>query len=861
MTPLLDLVLFPQCDLHLVLTGGHELNLRAARRVSDDADPPPVMDLEHRFSVAAAAARSPPRSIPHQGAVRTKRGTGRDEGSSGPAFDFLIDHPGSAAVTETGTSARKGGTVMRDDFRCSIRMEPAYRRGEPILLWFEIENVSDRDHALLVWDTPLDREVFDFVEVRHRDRIIPYDGRLVKRGDPTPDSYRTIAAGQTIVEVIDLSTSFAFDEHGSYTVTLRPRFRDAVADAGRVVTARARQEHEGFSLDPISTGFDLLPDGEPRLTAGERARHEPPPAGALRLTLGPNGRRDEAVFGFPPPLPPSVEQMFRDTYAAHQNLIVWLDAAIRALTTWSTPAENALYADWFGAGDASRYGIVQSRVTRIRTRLNDEHVYDLSQTDCAPDWWAYTYHGSDTLWLCAGFFNAPPTGMDSRFGTLVHEWSHATARTEDFAYGQVDSRELARNSPELAIGNADNYMYFVEALALRMLTAPMVWPNGKAYLFVSGRYYRYDIATDRVDPGYPLPIAGNWPGVWDDRVDAAVVWPGGKAYLFRGSEYVRYDIAADRVDPGYPLPIFGNWPGLWTDRIDAVLVWPNNKAYFFRGTQYMRYDIAADRVDDGYPLPIAGNWSRLWTDAIHGAVVWPNGRAYFFRGWQYMGYDIAADRIHAVYPLAIAENWPRLWHDGIQAAVFWPNSKAYFFKGSQYMRYDLAADRVDDGYPLPIAGNWPGVWDDRVDAAVVWPGGKAYLFRGSEYVRYDIAADRVDPGYPLLIFGNWPGLWFDRIDAAVVWPNGKVYFFRGSEYMRYDIAADRVDDGYPLPIAGNWPGLRFDRIDAAIVWPNAKAYFFRDDKYVRYDIATDRVDEGYPFPIGPNWPGLPGRVR
>ena len=35
-------------------------------------------------------------------------------------------------------------------------------------------------------------------------------------------------------------------------------------------------------------------------------------------------------------------------------------------------------------------------------------------------------------------------------------------------------------------------------------------------------------------------------------MDAAVTWNNRKAYFFRGSEYIRYDIATDRADPGYP---------------------------------------------------------------------------------------------------------------------------------------------------------------------------------------------------------------------------------------------------------------------------------------------------------------------
>jgi hypothetical protein len=200
-----------------------------------------------------------------------------------------------------------------------------------------------------------------------------------------------------------------------------------------------------------------------------------------------------------------------------------------------------------------------------------------------------------------------------------------------------------------------------------------VWPNGKVYFFKGPQYMRYDVKTDKVDAGYPQTIQGNWPG-WPASfaggIDASVMWTTGKVYYFKGNQYIRYDIVADRVDGGYPRPIAGAWPGLWTDSIDAGVVWPNGKAYFFKGSQYMRYDIAADRVDPGYPAAIAGNWPGFPADfaaGINAAVVWNNGKAYFFKGSQYIRYDIASDKVDAGYPAAIAGNWPGLWADGIDA--------------------------------------------------------------------------------------------------------------------------------------------------------------------------------------------------
>jgi hypothetical protein len=97
------------------------------------------------------------------------------------------------------------------------------------------------------------------------------------------------------------------------------------------------------------------------------------------------------------------------------------------------------------------------------------------------------------------------------------------------------------------------------------LDAAVLWPTGKLYFFRGSQYARYDFEDDQVDAGYPLSIAGMWRGLepFADGIDAAFVTPNGKkAYFFRGDYYIRFDIATDRADPGYPLRIEDHWHGL-----------------------------------------------------------------------------------------------------------------------------------------------------------------------------------------------------------------------------------------------------------------------------------------------------------
>ena len=183
------------------------------------------------------------------------------------------------------------------------------------------------------------------------------------------------------------------------------------------------------------------------------------------------------------------------------------------------------------------------------------------------------------------------------------------------------------------------------------IDAAVNWGNGKAYFFRAGQYVRYDITTDRVDPGYPLPIAGHWPGLSEAGFDAPdAVWV---KLPVSGEVGPRPDVGQAGTNQMAaaglrPITGTGRARGGGIRLIDAAVNWGNRKAYFFRAGQYVRYDITTDRVDPGYPLPIAGNWPGLAEagfDSIDAAVNWGNGKAYFFRAGHYVRYDITADRV------------------------------------------------------------------------------------------------------------------------------------------------------------------------------------------------------------------------
>ncbi|MDX6281461.1 MAG: hypothetical protein QOH03_2532, partial [Kribbellaceae bacterium] len=126
---------------------------------------------------------------------------------------------------------------------------------------------------------------------------------------------------------------------------------------------------------------------------------------------------------------------------------------------------------------------------------------------------------------------------------------------------------------------ADGWPGFADAGFTDSLTAAVNWGNGKAYFFRGDTYLGYDIASDAAEGG-ALSIADNWPGLADagfgDSIEAALNPGNGKVYLFKGDQYVRYDVAGNAADADYPMPIAGNWPGLdeagFGSSIDAAWV-------------------------------------------------------------------------------------------------------------------------------------------------------------------------------------------------------------------------------------------------------------------------------------------------
>ena len=335
----------------------------------------------------------------------------------------------------------------------SLTADATYHLDDPILVGVEITNTGQRTVQALISGTPFEAELTaDCFTVQRDGEVIPYDGKLVKRGDPVSESYVTIDPGQKLTNAVDISTVYSIDQPGDYTVTLKTTLFDAFTVSGNAKQPpRKRQDHQPHKLPSPTVQFKVVAGGEPKLTVGEKARKtsQQQPKSSARAPNFNGGTSTEQA----------------DTLIAHRNAQYF--AALAASQLTSGPAStNALYQTWFGAFDQGRYDNVNKHYGDIsNTLLSEQVTYDLTGTGCQPGWFAYTHKGDRTVWLCSSYLSAPQVGTDCKFGTLVHEWSHAVSSTDDNAYGESACQTLATNDPGKATNNADSHEYFAEHLA------------------------------------------------------------------------------------------------------------------------------------------------------------------------------------------------------------------------------------------------------------------------------------------------------------------------------------------------------------------------------------------------------------
>lgn len=145
-----------------------------------------------------------------------------------------------------------------------------------------------------------------------------------------------------------------------------------------------------------------------------------------------------------------------------------LKAKKAELEKWDDDAKKK-FEKWFGKSDDESKKKIQTMIEKIielnkkTTMTNLKKAEPKEQDD---DQFAYVRAGdtTHTIYIDKAFCGALNTGKDSRAGTLCHEMSHFEdiGGTLDHKYPIEDCKLLAKNKPDLALENANNFEYYLE---------------------------------------------------------------------------------------------------------------------------------------------------------------------------------------------------------------------------------------------------------------------------------------------------------------------------------------------------------------------------------------------------------------
>lgn len=157
------------------------------------------------------------------------------------------------AACTAGVEERRG----KEHLTYSLTVPETVPSGQPVTVGFELENRSPAPVWVLAWNTPLEGMMNDIFRVERDGAEVPYEGPMVKRGNPSGSDYVRLSPGESVSAEVDLARGYDVSKPGSYRVDFRGRLHDVSSDGGEV--PRPLDGHRSVEITGRAATFHVVP--------------------------------------------------------------------------------------------------------------------------------------------------------------------------------------------------------------------------------------------------------------------------------------------------------------------------------------------------------------------------------------------------------------------------------------------------------------------------------------------------------------------------------------------------------------------------------------------------------------------------
>lgn len=147
---------------------------------------------------------------------------------------------------------------MTIDLKYAFHAHNSYVQGKPVVVDFTLENNSDADLWILKWYTPLEGIKGKILQVTCDGEELPYEGMMMKRGNPSRDDYVLLHPSASARAEFDLAEVYSLKPCNECRLSFKGRIHDVVFDQSKI--PRANDQQESAEVSGTSVSFRIEHD-------------------------------------------------------------------------------------------------------------------------------------------------------------------------------------------------------------------------------------------------------------------------------------------------------------------------------------------------------------------------------------------------------------------------------------------------------------------------------------------------------------------------------------------------------------------------------------------------------------------------